>query len=103
VYLFELFRGPVHDSEGEMPTIKSAKKRMQLSRKWTARNRAARARIRTAVKRVRQAPDAASAGALLLEAVALLDRASRTRLIHPNRVARVKSQLQGHVSSLSRR
>ncbi|MEX1258212.1 MAG: 30S ribosomal protein S20 [Gemmatimonadota bacterium] len=86
-----------------MPRIKSAKKRMHLSRKWTVQNRAARARIRTAVKKVRQAPDAAAAGTSLLEAVALLDRAGRTNLIHPNRVARVKSQLQAHVSRLSGR
>jgi small subunit ribosomal protein S20 len=83
-----------------MPRIKSAKKRMQLSRKWTAQNRAARARLRTAVKRVRQAPDAAEAGANLPQAIALLDRAGRSNLMHPNRVARVKSQLQSHVNKL---
>jgi small subunit ribosomal protein S20 len=86
-----------------MPRIKSAKKRMQLSRKWTDQNRAVRARLRTAVKKVRQAPDASAAGASLLEAIALLDRAGRSNLIHPNRVARVKSQLQTHVNRLSGR
>jgi len=84
-----------------MPRIKSAKKRMQLSEKWTAQNRAVRARIRTAVKKVRQAPDATEARTSLLQAIALLDRAGRTNLIHPNRVARVKSQLQTHVNGLS--
>jgi small subunit ribosomal protein S20 len=84
-----------------MPNIKSATKRMQLSRKWAARNRTARSRIRTAVKRVRLAEDATEAKARLAEAVALLDRAGRTRLIHPNRVARLKSQLQRHVNGLA--
>lgn len=83
-----------------MPHIKSAKKRMELSRLWTARNRSARARVRTAVKRVREAPDAETARARLPTAISLLDRAARKRLIHPNRVARMKSQLQTRVNSL---
>ena len=33
-----------------MPNIKSAKKRMELSRKWNAANRQKRAALRTAVK-----------------------------------------------------
>ncbi len=83
-----------------MPNIKSAKKRMQLSRKWREDNRTARSRIRTAVKRVRQAEDAETGTAHLRSAVALLDRAARRRLFHPNKVARLKSQLQRHVDSL---
>ncbi len=83
-----------------MPNIKSAKKRMQLSRDAQSRNRAVRSRLRTAVKRVREAETAEDAQARLREAVALLDRAARTRLAHPNRVARVKSQLQRHVNGL---
>ena len=83
-----------------MPNIKSAKKRMELSRKWTARNRTARARLRTAVKKVHQAEEPEGARSLLTEAVRLLDRAARRRLLHPNRVARIKSQLQTHVNRL---
>lgn len=83
-----------------MPNIKSATKRMHLSRKWAAKNRQERGRIRTVVKRVRQAEDAETAQAHLLEAVSLLDRAGRKRLYHPNRVARLKSQLQRHVNEL---
>lgn len=83
-----------------MPNIKSSKKRMQLSRKWAERNRRARGRLRTAVKRVRQAEDAEAAQARLADAVSLLDRAGRKRLYHPNRVARLKSQLQRHVNEL---
>lgn len=83
-----------------MPTIKSAKKRMELSRKWAVRNRAARARIRTAVRRVREATDAETAETLLSEAISLLDRAARKRLVHPNRAARLKSQLRTRVNDL---
>ncbi len=84
-----------------MPNIKSAKKRMELSRTARTRNRAERARIRTIVKSVRAADSAEAAQARFLEAVALLDRAATRRLFHPNRVARVKSQLQRHVNGLS--
>jgi len=83
-----------------MPNIKSAKKRMHLSRQAATKNRAVRSRIRTAVKKVREAEGVEDAQARLAEAVALLDRAGRTRLVHPNRVARVKSQLQLHVNGL---
>jgi small subunit ribosomal protein S20 len=84
-----------------MPNIKSAKKRMELSRRAADRNRQKRSRIRTAVKKVRQAEDAEAAGVLLKEAVCLLDRATQSRLIHPNRAARIKGQLARHVAELS--
>lgn len=83
-----------------MPNIKSAKKRMELSRAANARNRAKRSRLRTAIKRVRQASEAAEAETRLKEAVSLLDRAARTRLVHPNRAARLKSRLTRHVNAL---
>lgn len=83
-----------------MPNIKSAKKRMELGRKWEARNRQVRSRLRTAVKRVREAEDAESAEARLRDAVTLLDRAGRRRIYHPNKVARIKGQLQRHVNAL---
>lgn len=84
-----------------MPNIKSAQKRMELSREARVKNRAQRSKIRTAVKLVRSADDAEQAQQRLGEAVALLDRAANRRLIHPNRVARIKSQLARHVNDLS--
>lgn len=84
-----------------MPNIKSAKKRMELSRVARSKNRAERARLRTAVKAVRSAESAEAGQARLAEAVALLDRAATRRLFHPNRIGRIKSQLQKHVNGLS--
>jgi small subunit ribosomal protein S20 len=84
-----------------MPNIKSAKKRMELSRKWNEANRKKRAMLRTAIKKVRQATAAEEAQELHRAAVALLDRAATKRLVHPNRVARIKSSLARHVQSLS--
>lgn len=84
-----------------MPNIKSAKKRMELSRAARVKNRAERSRIRTAVKRVENAEAAEEGRALLQEATALLDRAATRRLIHPNRVGHIKSRLARHVNALS--
>lgn len=83
-----------------MPNIKSAKKRMELDRKWGAHNRTVRARLRTAVKRVRTAEDQETARERFRDAVSLLDRAARRRIYHPNKVARIKSQLHKHVEGL---
>ena len=84
-----------------MPNIKSAKKRMELAEKAAERNRAERSRLRTAIKKVRQATDADAAAEQLHEAIVLLDRAAHKRLYHPNKVARLKSQLTRHVNGLA--
>jgi small subunit ribosomal protein S20 len=56
------------------------------------RNKAARSRLRTAIKNARQTEGEGSEAAFL-QAQSLLDRAARKRLIHPNKAARLKSQL----------
>ena len=83
-----------------MPNIKSAKKRMELSAAARLKNRAERSRIRTAVKSVHAAETAEEADKAMRAAVALLDRAATNRLIHPNRVARIKSGLARRVNAL---
>lgn len=87
-------------ADGRMPNIKSATKRMELSRQANERNRARRSRLRGAIKRVRLAKSADEAQAAFRQAVSLLDRAAQTRLIHPNRAGRLKSRLAAHVSGL---
>jgi small subunit ribosomal protein S20 len=84
-----------------MPNIKSAKKRMHLSAAARLKNRSERARIRTAIKNVRDARSAEDGHARLLDAVSLLDRAATRRLVHPNRVGHIKSSLTRHVNSLA--
>ncbi len=84
-----------------MPNIKSAKKRVRLSRTANARNRAVRSRLRTAVKRVENAKDAATAETEYRRVQVLLDRAATGRLLHPNAVARMKSNLARRVSAMS--
>jgi len=84
-----------------MPNIKSAKKRMHLSRAARARNRAVRSKIRTAIRRVQEAGSREQAEASRRDAVALIDRAAARRLIHPNKAGRIKSQLDRAVRSLA--
>jgi len=83
-----------------MPNIKSASKRMELSRAANERNRARRTRLRNAIKRVRLAKTAEEAQVAFRQAVSLLDRAGQTRLIHPNRASRLKGRLAAHVSTV---
>ena len=84
-----------------MPNIKSAKKRMELSRAANTRNRAERSRIRTAIRRVKEAEDVATGQLRLKEVVALLDRAATKNLLPANRASRLKSQLALEVNGLS--
>ncbi len=83
-----------------MPNIKSSKKRMVLERKANEANRQKRSALRTAVKKVRLSEDVEEARTLYQDAVSLLDRAATKRLVHPNRAARVKSQLARHLRAL---
>lgn len=76
-----------------MPRLKSAKKRMRQTRTRTTSNRTQRSQLRSAIKKVRQATDAKVRAEALGEAVKLIDRAGRKRIIHPNAAARYKSRL----------
>lgn len=76
-----------------MPRTKSAKKQMRQAKTHSARNRAQRSALRTAVKKVRSGADAKETAAAYLEATKLLDRSGRKGLIHPNTAARQKSRL----------
>ena len=84
-----------------MPNLKSAKKRMRLSAAARVKNRSDRARIRTAIKNVREATTAKDGEARLRDAVALLDRAATKKLYPPNRVAHIKSGLTLFVGKLA--
>jgi small subunit ribosomal protein S20 len=76
-----------------LPNVKSAEKRMRTAAKRAARNKMQRSRLRTAIKKARQADTADVAETAYLEAKSLLDRAARKRLVHPNKAARLKSRL----------
>ena len=75
-----------------MPRIKSAKKRLRQNKTHATLNRTQRSQLRTALKKVR-ASAGAEAKAAYEQAVRLIDRAGRKRIIHPNTAARHKSRL----------
>lgn len=73
-----------------MPNIKSAKKRVLVSRARTEANKAAKSTLRTAIKKARaEGADAA----VVKAAVVSVDKAAGKGLIHKNKAARLKSQL----------
>ncbi len=76
-----------------MPNVKSAEKRMRTNKIREERNKAARSRLRTAIKKARQVTEGEGVESAFVQAKSLLDRAARKRLIHPNKAARLKSQL----------
>lgn len=84
-----------------MPNVKSAEKRARQSIVRRDRNRRDRTRLRTAIKKVRQASSAETARAALKAAESLLDRSAAKGIVHPNTAARTKSRLHAHVSRLA--
>jgi small subunit ribosomal protein S20 len=76
-----------------LPNVKSAEKRMRTNRVREQRNKSKRSRLRTAMKNVLQADGSEAAEKSYQAAKSLLDRAAARRLIHPNKAARLKSQL----------
>ncbi len=84
-----------------MPKLKSAKKHQATSAKAYERNRALRSRMRTALKKVRQAPDKASAETALQAAISTVDRTTSKGIIHKNAAARCKSRLSRLVQTMA--
>ena len=83
-----------------MPQHKSAAKRVRQSAKRRTRNRFHRSQMRTMVKQLRQTEDPAQAQTLLREVKAYLDRLATKRIIHKNKAANYKSELEKHVNAL---
>ena len=79
-----------------MPILRSSIKDLRRTARRTARNKAAVAALRTAVKKVRlqiAQRNAAAAQAALAAATPVLDRAAAKGFIHKNAAARTKSRL----------
>ncbi len=78
-----------------MPNIKSAKKRVAVSKANLERNKAYRSALRTAIKKADAAIDskAADASDAVKAAVIKIDQAAVKGLIHKNNAAHKKSAL----------
>lgn len=87
-----------------MANIKSAKKRILVSEKRTARNKSIRSKVKTAVKKVDAAiaaNDKAAATEALRNAVSELDKATKKGVYHKNTCARKVSRLTIAVNKLA--
>ena len=81
----------------------SSLKRARQDAKIRLRNRARKAEMRTAVKKVRtaiQSGDQAAANEALREAASLIDRAGRKGVIHRSQASRRVSRLNAAVKAL---
>ena len=78
-----------------MPNIKSAKKRVIVSRTRAARNKSANSALKTAIKKAHAAADANAADkeAVVRAAIKKVDQAEAKGLLHKNNAARKKSAL----------
>jgi len=78
-----------------MPNIKSAIKRVQVSKLQNERNTAARSALKTTIRRFEEAitNNAENAADTLQKASRALDKAAAKGLIHKNKAARKKSRL----------
>ncbi len=73
-----------------MPNIKSAKKRVLISKAKNEANKAAKSALRTSIRKAR----AEGADAEAIKAASIkVDKAAGKGLIHKNKAARLKSQL----------
>ena len=87
-----------------MANIKSAKKRILVSRKRADRNKSVRSRIKTAVKKVDaaiEAGDKAAATDALRAAVSELDKATKKGIYHKNTTARKVSRMTKAVNAMN--
>ncbi|MBR0112384.1 MAG: 30S ribosomal protein S20 [Clostridia bacterium] len=80
-----------------MPNIKSAKKRVTVSKIRAARNKSRNSALKTAIKKAHAAAEAGApeTEALVREAIKKVDQAAAKGLIHKNNAARKKSALAG--------
>ena len=86
-----------------MPNIKSAKKRVLITKKKNARNRADRSRVNNAIKAFNKAIDTANieeAERLLPITVSIIDKGVTAGIMHKNAAANKKSALSKRLSDI---
>ncbi len=86
-----------------MPIIKSSMKDVRRIKRRTARNRAEKSRLRTALKAVRAAKTPEAAQAKLKEAVKVIDKAWAHNVLKRNTANRYKARLSAFVAKMSKK
>jgi len=82
-----------------MPQHQSAKKRVRQNETRRLRNVEKRSAMKTAIKKVRNAPDKDTAASELNNALSTLDRMASKGIIHKNKAANLKSKLTRSVNA----
>lgn len=86
-----------------MPNIKSAKKRVLISKSENARNKAAKSLLKTNIKKFESAAAAGekeAAAAAAKVAVATIDKSVGKGILHKNTAARKKSSIAQKLNAL---
>lgn len=76
-----------------MPNSKQASKRLLQAEKSRLQNKIVRTGMRTAMKKVLEAPDKEAAAAAVPLAMKKIDKAAKRHVIHANAAARLKGQV----------
>ncbi len=87
-----------------MANHQSTKKRMRQNEKRRATNRSSRSRLRTQIKKLREAialSDKKQSAAELVPTISLIDKMVNKNILHRNTAARYKSRLTRHVNALT--
>lgn len=87
-----------------MANIKSAKKRVLVSKRNYDRNKAVKSSVKTAIKKVEAAVAASekeTAAALLVEASAVIEKAAAKGVYHKNNASRKVSRLAKAVNGIA--
>ena len=82
----------------------SALKRARQTENRTARNRASKSRLRTALRKMRQAiasGDQPAAAQALRQTISVIDKAIQKGALHENTASRYKSRLSARVNALA--
>lgn len=72
-----------------MPILKNAKKALRVSKRKAERNRVVKSKMKTMMDKAKKAISTDT----LSGAFSAIDRAARKHMLHPNKAARLKSQL----------
>lgn len=76
-----------------MPQHKSAEKRVRQNERRCVRNVQKRTKLKTFIKKVKNAPDKETAATELKRTISLLDKMAVKGIIHKNKAANLKSKL----------
>lgn len=83
-----------------MPQHKSLEKRVRQNEKRRLRNMQKRSRMKTAIKKVKTAPDKETALNELKKTISTVDHMAVKGIIHRNKAANIKSKLTRFVNSM---